>query len=187
MVRQDYVDEDKVDFRALTYNALRGMLSGLDPHSQFMEPDSFKDMQDDTRSRYDGLGLVVSAKDGVLIVVSTMEDTPASKAGLMGGDQILKINGATTEKMQPERWHGGARTRLEEQSRRPAQQRRGRVRPVPAAAHDGRLHRGSRGLDAARVPDERQRQTAGRLPGGRAHQRRQRQRRGDRRGGLEGP
>ena len=76
------------------------MLSGLDPHSQFMEPDSFKDMQDDTRSRYDGLGLIVSAKDGVLIVVSTMEDTPAAKAGLLSGDQILKINGATTEKMQ---------------------------------------------------------------------------------------
>ena len=100
LVRQDYVDEDKIDFRTLTYNALRGMLSGLDPHSQFMEPDSFKDMQDDTRSRYDGLGLVVSAKDGVLIVVSTMEDTPAAKAGLLSGDQILKINGATTEKMQ---------------------------------------------------------------------------------------
>ena len=100
LVRQDYVDEDKVDYRALTYNALRGMLSGLDPHSQFMEPDNFKDMQDDTRSRYDGLGLVVSAKDGVLIVVSAMEDTPAAKAGLMGGDQILKINGSSTEKMQ---------------------------------------------------------------------------------------
>ena len=100
LVRQDYVDEDKVDYRALTYNALRGMLSGLDPHSQFMEPDSFKDMQDDTRSRYDGLGLVVSAKDGILIIVSAMEDTPAAKAGLMSGDQILKINGTTTEKMQ---------------------------------------------------------------------------------------
>ena len=100
LVRQDYVDEDKIDYRALTYNALRGMLSGLDPHSQFMEPDSFKDMQDDTRSRYDGLGLVVSAKDGVLIIVSALEDSPASKAGLSSGDQILKINGATTEKMQ---------------------------------------------------------------------------------------
>ena len=93
LVRQDYVDEDKLDYKALTYNALRGMLTGLDPHSQFMEPDSFKDMQDDTRSRYDGLGLVVSAKDGILIIVSAMEDTPASKAGLMSGDQILKING----------------------------------------------------------------------------------------------
>ncbi len=100
LVRQDYVDEEKVDYRALTYNALRGMLSGLDPHSQFMEPDNFKDMQDDTRSRYDGLGLVVSAKDGVLIIVSALEDSPASKAGLVSGDQILKINGATTEKMQ---------------------------------------------------------------------------------------
>ena len=100
LVRQDYVDEDKVDYRDLTYNALRGMLGRLDPHSQFMEPDDFKDMQDDTRSRYDGLGLVVSAKDGVLIIVSTYEDSPASKAGLVSGDQILKINGATTEKMQ---------------------------------------------------------------------------------------
>ena len=100
LVRQDYVEEDKVDYKALTYNALRGMLSGLDPHSQFMEPDSFKDMQDDTRSRYDGLGLVVSAKDGVLIIVSAMEDTPASKAGLMSGDQILKIDGASAERMQ---------------------------------------------------------------------------------------
>ncbi len=100
LVRQDYVDEEKVDYRALTYNALRGMLGGLDPHSQFMEPDGFKDMQDDTRSRYDGLGLVVSAKDGVLIIVSALEDSPASKAGLVSGDQILKINGATTEKMQ---------------------------------------------------------------------------------------
>jgi carboxyl-terminal processing protease len=100
LVRQDYVDEDKVDYKALTYNALRGLLSGLDPHSQFMEPDSFKDMQDDTRSRYDGLGLVVSAKDGILIIVSAMEDTPASKAGLMSGDQILKIDGASAERMQ---------------------------------------------------------------------------------------
>ncbi len=100
LVRQDYVDEDKVDFRTLTYNALHGMLSGLDPHSQFMEPESFKVMQDETRSRYDGLGLVVSAKDGLLIVVSTVEDTPAAKAGFVSGDQILKINGATTEKMQ---------------------------------------------------------------------------------------
>jgi carboxyl-terminal processing protease len=100
LIRQDYVDADKIDYKELTYNALRGMLSGLDPHSQFMEPANFKDMQDDTRSRYDGLGLVVSAKDGVLIIVSAMEDTPAAKAGLMTGDQILKINSASTEKMQ---------------------------------------------------------------------------------------
>lgn len=100
LIRQDYVEDDKTNYKDLTYDALRGMLSGLDPHSQFMEPASFKDMQDDTRSRYDGLGLVVSAKDGVLIIVSAMEDTPASKAGLLTGDQILKINNATTEKMQ---------------------------------------------------------------------------------------
>ncbi len=101
LIRQDYVDEKKTDYRALTYNALRGMLSGLDPHSQFMEPTSFKDMQEDTNSRYEGLGLTVSAKDnGVLIVVSAMEDTPAGKAGLAPGDEIRKINGTPTEKLQ---------------------------------------------------------------------------------------
>ncbi len=101
LIRQDYVDEKKTDYRALTYNALRGMLSALDPHSQFMEPSSFKDMQEDTNSRYEGLGLTVSAKDnGVLIVVSAMEDTPAGKAGLAPGDEIRKINGTPTEKLQ---------------------------------------------------------------------------------------
>ncbi|MBV9127458.1 MAG: S41 family peptidase [Verrucomicrobia bacterium] len=101
LIRQDYVDEKKTDYRALTYNALRGMLSGLDPHSQFMEPTSFKDMQEDTNSRYEGLGLTVSAKDnGTLVIVSAMEDTPAGKVGLMSGDEIRKINGVPTEKLQ---------------------------------------------------------------------------------------
>src|ERR1700682_1524424 len=63
LIRQDYVDGKKITYRDLTYGALRGMLNALDPHSQFMEPEIFKEMQDDTRSRYDGLGLVVSTRD----------------------------------------------------------------------------------------------------------------------------
>ena len=76
---------------------MKGMLSSLDPHSQFMDPDDFKDMQDDTRSRFNGLGVEVAVKDGLLTVVTPMEDTPAAKAGILAGDQILKINGASTE------------------------------------------------------------------------------------------
>jgi carboxyl-terminal processing protease len=99
LIRQDYVDENKVSYKDLMYAALRGMLNSLDPHSQFMEPTDFRDMQDETRSEFGGLGIVVSTKDGVLTVVSPMEDTPGFRAGIMPGDQILRINGTTTEKM----------------------------------------------------------------------------------------
>src|ERR1700736_3443951 len=57
LVRQDYVDENKVALKDLTYSALRGMLNSLDPHSQFMEPTDFRDMHDDTRSEFAGLGI----------------------------------------------------------------------------------------------------------------------------------
>jgi carboxyl-terminal processing protease len=75
------------------------MLSSLDPHSQFMDPNDFRDMQDDTRSRFNGLGIEVSMKNGLPTVVTAMEDTPAAKAGILSGDQILKINGTSTERM----------------------------------------------------------------------------------------
>jgi carboxyl-terminal processing protease len=79
---------------------MKGMLASLDPHSQFMDPDDFKDMQDDTRSRFNGLGIEVSVKSGLLTVITPMEDTPAAKAGILAGDQILRINGNSTEKME---------------------------------------------------------------------------------------
>ncbi len=99
LIRQDYVDPNKIGYRDLTYSALRGMLGSLDPHSQFMEPTDFRDMQDETRSEFGGLGIVVSTKDGLLTVVSPMEDSPGFRAGISPGDQILRINGTTTEKM----------------------------------------------------------------------------------------
>ena len=99
LIRQDYVDGQKVSYHDLIYAAMKGMLSSLDPHSQFMDPDDFKDMQDDTRSRFNGLGVEVAVKDGLLTVVTPMEDTPAAKAGIEAGDQILKINGSSTEKL----------------------------------------------------------------------------------------
>jgi carboxyl-terminal processing protease len=99
LIRQDYVDGSKVSYHDLIYAAMKGMLSSLDPHSQFMDPGDFKDMQDDTRSRFNGLGVEVAMKDGVLTVITPMEDTPAAKAGVLAGDQILKINGTSTEKL----------------------------------------------------------------------------------------
>jgi carboxyl-terminal processing protease len=100
LLRQDYVDGNKTSYHDLVYAAMKGMLASLDPHSQFMEPDDFRDMQDDTRSRFNGLGIEVSTKNGVLTVVTPMEDTPAAKAGILAGDQILKINGTPTEKLE---------------------------------------------------------------------------------------
>jgi carboxyl-terminal processing protease len=99
LIRQDYVDSNKIGYKDLTYSALRGMLGSLDPHSQFMQPTDYRDMQTETRSEFGGLGIVVSTKDGVITVVSPMEDTPGFRAGILPGDQILRINGTTTEKM----------------------------------------------------------------------------------------
>src|SRR3712207_3354247 len=62
LIRQDYVDSKKTSYHDLIYAAMKGMLASLDPHSQFMDPDDFKEMQDDTRSRFNGLGIEVSVK-----------------------------------------------------------------------------------------------------------------------------
>jgi carboxyl-terminal processing protease len=100
LLRQDYVDGNKTSYHDLITAAMKGMLSSLDPHSQYMDPNDFRDMQDDTRSRFNGLGIEVSTKNGLPTIVTPMEDTPAARAGILSGDQILKINGASTERME---------------------------------------------------------------------------------------
>jgi len=99
LIRQDYVDENKTSYHDLINAAMKGMLSSLDPHSQFMDPDDFRDMQDDTRSRFNGLGIEVSMKNGLPTGITAREDTPAARAGILSGDQILRINGISTERM----------------------------------------------------------------------------------------
>lgn len=99
LVREEYVDESKVSYKSLTQAALKGILSSLDPHSQFLDEDSFTEMQRDTRGEFSGLGLVVGMKDGQIIVVAPIEDTPGFRAGILPGDYILKIDGKTTEKI----------------------------------------------------------------------------------------
>src|SRR5260370_8832218 len=100
LLQQDYVDENKTSYHDLITAAMKGMLSSLDPHSQYMDPNDFRGMQDDTRSRFNGLGIEVSTKNGLPTVVTPMEDTPAARAGILSGDQILKIDGASTERME---------------------------------------------------------------------------------------
>lgn len=99
LIREQYVDEGKISYKDLIYAALRGMLSSLDPHSQFLDEDSFAEMQKDTKGEFSGLGIVVGVKDGNLVVIAPMEDTPGFRAGIMPGDRILKIEGKSTEKM----------------------------------------------------------------------------------------
>jgi carboxyl-terminal processing protease len=90
IVKKSYVEE--VDTKKLIYGAINGMLASLDPHSSFMPPDTYKEMKIDTKGAFGGLGIEISIKDGILTVISPIEDTPAFKAGIKSGDQILKID-----------------------------------------------------------------------------------------------
>lgn len=99
LIRQDYVDEGKTGYEELIYSALRGMLEELDPHSDFMDPKDFKGMQEDTRSEFGGLGVVVTRKDDRLVIVAPMEGTPGFRAGLLPDDVLLEIDGLSAEKM----------------------------------------------------------------------------------------
>ncbi len=98
-IRQEYVDGDKLSYQDLIHGALRGMLSTLDPHSEFMEPTKYDDLKKDTQGEFGGVGIVVSVKDSFLTVVSPMEDTPGFKAGILTGDRIVRIDGRNTERM----------------------------------------------------------------------------------------
>jgi len=98
-VRKDYVDGQNLKYQDLVYGALKGMLNTLDPHSEFMEPDKYKELQNDTQGAFGGLGIVIWMKDNFVTVVTPMEDSPGSRAGILSGDRILKIDGRSTEKM----------------------------------------------------------------------------------------
>jgi carboxyl-terminal processing protease len=97
LVESNYVDT--VEPRKLIYGAIRGMLKELDPHTVFMTEDMFKEMQVDTRGEFGGLGITISIKNDVLTVVSPIEDTPAWRAGIEAGDQILAVDGEATKDM----------------------------------------------------------------------------------------
>ncbi len=92
-IRQNYVDEDKVTYEKLINSALVGVLSDLDPHSQFMLPEVFERLQDSTNSTYDGIGITISTDDDSMQIITIREDGPAAREGLLPNDHILRIDG----------------------------------------------------------------------------------------------
>ena len=98
-VRKDYVDGTNLTYQALVYGALKGMVSTLDPHSEFLEPDNYKVLRDETTGQFGGLGIVVGTKDDFLTVIAPIEDTPGFRAGILTGDRIIKIDGKSTERL----------------------------------------------------------------------------------------
>jgi len=95
VVQSDYVEE--VDAKDLIYGALDGMLSSLDPHSQFMDPDMYKDIKVETEGEFGGLGIEISIKDGLLTIIAPIAGTPADKIGLKAGDRIVRIEDESTK------------------------------------------------------------------------------------------
>lgn len=96
-VKKHYVDE--TDTTELVQGAVRGMLAGLDPHSSYMTPDMFKEMQVETKGEFGGLGIQIGIKDNRLTVIAPIEDTPAYAAGIKAGDVITEVDGEPTKSL----------------------------------------------------------------------------------------
>ena len=99
-MRSEYVDP--VSDKDLIEDAINGMLTGLDPHSAYMNAEQFREMQEETKGEFGGLGIEVIPENGFFKVISRMDDTPASKAGIKAGDIITGLNGKTTQGLSPE-------------------------------------------------------------------------------------
>jgi len=97
LVKKNYVEE--VNDKEIIYSAIKGMLESLDPHSSFLPPEMYKEMQTDTKGEFGGIGIEISIKDGFPIVITPIEDTPAFKEGIKAGDHIVKIDNKPTKNM----------------------------------------------------------------------------------------
>ena len=94
-IEKNYVND--VDREKLIHGAIKGMLKALDPHSSFMEPDGYKEMMIETKGSFSGVGIEITVRDDILTVVSPIEGTPAFKAGVKAGDQIIMVEGKPTK------------------------------------------------------------------------------------------
>jgi len=97
LIQQYYVDE--VDSSKAISGAITGMLGSLDPHSAYMTPEDFKELEEETSGSFTGIGIEITIRDGVLTAVAPIEDTPADRQGILSGDQILRIDGDMTKSM----------------------------------------------------------------------------------------
>ncbi|MCB9073849.1 MAG: S41 family peptidase [Bdellovibrionaceae bacterium] len=95
IVQQYYVEP--VDSQKLIYGGIKGMLRELDPHTNFLPPDIYKEFESETSGEFGGIGIEISVEDGILTIISPIEDTPAWKAGIQPGDKIVEINGESTK------------------------------------------------------------------------------------------
>lgn len=95
IVQDNYVE--KTDQKKLMYGAINGMLRELDPHSSFLKPDDYKELQIETKGKFGGLGIEITIRDNILTVISPLEGTPADKAGIQANDQIIKIDEQPTQ------------------------------------------------------------------------------------------
>ncbi len=99
ILQENYVEE--IDTKEVLNGAIRGLLFSLDPHSSYMPPESFKDLQEETQGSFSGIGIEVTIKNDLLTVVSPIADTPADLAGLKANDTIIEIDGVDTKNMGP--------------------------------------------------------------------------------------
>ena len=96
-IKKAYVEE--VDDKTLLENAIHGMLTGLDPHSAYLTPDDFRELEENTSGEFGGLGIEVGLEDGFIKVISPIDDTPAARAGIQAGDLIIKLDGSSVKGM----------------------------------------------------------------------------------------
>jgi carboxyl-terminal processing protease len=103
LVRQNYVDEGKVSYERLVASALEGMLRDLDPHSQFLHPGLYEQLQQEQSSTYEGVGITIAEKNGAVLILAVREDGPAARVGVRPGDQLIEVDGTLLkEKGLPE-------------------------------------------------------------------------------------
>lgn len=95
LVQQYYVEP--IDTKKLIYGGIKGMLKELDPHTNFLPPDIYKEFESETSGEFGGLGIEITLQKGILTIISPIEDTPAWKAGLKSGDKIVEVNGESTK------------------------------------------------------------------------------------------
>ena len=99
ILQDNYVEE--IDTKDVLNGAIRGLLFSLDPHSSYLPPEGFKELQEETQGSFSGIGIEVTIKNDLLTIVSPIAETPADRAGLKANDIIIEINGTKTKNMGP--------------------------------------------------------------------------------------